>query len=374
MISNERAKKLLDKYTQGNSSAEDQQLVEEWYSNQLEDEATIGLPDNFEFKNKEVLRLLQEKISPAARVRKIRFWMAAAAVFFLVMSTFVYRMVNENTTLEKSVIGKMDLKPAIYDQPVFEQANGEVIILDNTQSAIIIDLTSVSYRNGGKVANPSSLDPDGVNKIITPKGKNFEITLPDGSRVWLNASSSLAYTNSFLTGNREVILEGEGYFEITPDKARPFRVLSSSQVVRVLGTHFNIKSYEGEAVKTTLLEGSVHIESKLLDKVILKPDEESTLQDGKSGFEVRKVKAQNALAWRNGYFRFDNASLRSVLYEFGRWYDIKIVEDLKEDNYEFVGTIDRSLSLNKSLQILKIYGVDFDLNENVLVIHNKPKS
>lgn len=378
MLNKNRAKILLEKYKKGECTPEEKRLIEEWYHQMMEEIEDPELPKNFEEKSSEVLLQIKKQTQKTGLLKKLNYSLAAACIALAIAGGYFFLNRDKKETISTPQIAQVVAKDSsIITQTTLKLSGGQVIVLDSNQSGIVIDMTSLSYADGSKIAEQSDNDPQGINYISTPRGKQFEVILPDSSKVWLNASSSLSYSNEFKKGDRKITLTGEAYFEVAHDPSRPFKVSSTYQVVNVLGTHFNIKSYEEEGVsKTTLLEGSVQIESFNGGTIKLKPNEESTLSNGAEKFQLKKVKASEAIAWRSGYFSFDKASLTSVLSEFSRWYDLEIINEIKNDNFEFVGKIDRSISLQKALKILEIHGVNFQLKNKVLTIsekHNQTK-
>jgi transmembrane sensor len=195
-----------------------------------------------------------------------------------------------------------------------------------------------------------------INTLSTAKGETYQLHLPDGSRVWLNAASSLTYTAGLLKdGKRKVMLSGEAYFEIAKDKQHPFIVETDKQEAEVLGTHFNIKSYkDDQTVKTTLLEGSLHVTLLNAGKVggkLLKPGEASVFEQG-SNIMVLQADMKETMAWKNGFFRFTAQPIDKVMQQIGRWYDIEVVYAGKMPEEEFNGVIARNKNISEVLNML----------------------
>ncbi|GGG79148.1 iron dicitrate transporter FecR [Parapedobacter pyrenivorans] len=212
------------------------------------------------------------------------------------------------------------------------------------------------------------------NTINTPKGGEYRVVLPDGTKVWLNAASSLRYPTSFTDDKREVELMGEAYFEVAKTKSRrtaggskskvsmPFIVKTKAQAVEVLGTHFNINAYDDDGtVKTTLLEGRVKV-SLTSDGQndgpyrILKPNEQAVLTSTDGGIQVNSVDPANAIAWKNGYFAFDNENITEVMSTIARWYDIDVDYQGDVSGKVFGGTISRFESFEKLLETIGLTG------------------
>jgi transmembrane sensor len=254
-----------------------------------------------------------------------------------------------------------------------EAANGElakeagVVITKSANGDLIYEIKDKAGESGK------------VNTLSTANGQTYHLRLPDGTLVWLNSASSLTYAaNLIKNGHRKVKLKGEAYFEVAKDKAHPFVVESKGQEVEVLGTHFNINSYADEpSTKTTLLEGSVRIvhapssgnaAAGSKEDVILKPNQQADLQRGI--IKVKPVVAEDAIAWKNGYFNFDSDNLESIMGRIARWYNIQPVyedEFLKQEI--FIGTISKYEKISKVLHMMERTGsIAFEIKGNKVII------
>nr|WP_068888687.1 FecR domain-containing protein [Pedobacter panaciterrae] len=210
--------------------------------------------------------------------------------------------------------------------------------------------------------------------VATPRGGQYQITLPDGTKVWLNAASKLKFPSSFTgAAQRKVDLSGEAYFEVTKDKKHPFIVISNEQQVEVLGTHFNISSYTDEDnIKTTLLEGSVAVRNPgSTMQVTLKPGQQSNFTTNKP-IVVKQVDANDAIAWKNGKFAFRNESLESIMNKVARWYDVEIVYQNNEISKEILGgSFTRSEGISEILKTLELVGdVHFKIQDRKIIVTN----
>lgn len=208
------------------------------------------------------------------------------------------------------------------------------------------------------------------NTINVPRGSDFKLVLSDSTIVWLNAESSITYPIQFAGNIRKVNITGEAYFDVTPNKGKPFVVESGSTQIEVLGTEFNINAYKGDAgIFTTLIEGSVAVDNGFGKQAVIKPNEQA-ITNSSAHLEVRKVDVNRVLDWRNGMFDFEDEALEDILEELVRWYDFKIFyesEDLK--SYEFTGGIDRYKDMNQLLQLFEMTkSVNFYLKGDVLLV------
>lgn len=202
-----------------------------------------------------------------------------------------------------------------------------------------------------------------TNTVTTPMGGEFKLRLPDGTNVWLNAGSSITYPVSNIGMERKVILNGEAYFEVAHDKEHPFIVLSKDQVVKVLGTHFNINSYANEEkITTTLVEGSVQVISGLRQRII-RPGQQAML-DHAGIIAVQTADVETALAWKNGRIKFRDADIESILRQAERWYNIKVVYEGQLPKRTFNGGISRQSNLSSLLKLLELSGIKFSIEDN----------
>ncbi|MFD2936715.1 FecR family protein [Spirosoma flavum] len=324
---------------------------------------------------------------------------AAAALFFLVSGLLAYQFIYKNTPVKQIVQQQNDLAPG-SNKAVLTLADASQINLDDAtngeiakQADMIISKTAdgqLVYEMA-KSAVSSSVEPTYTsvyNTITTPRGGKFRVVLPDGSKVWLNAASSLKYPTKFRESERNVELNGEAYFEIAHLKnsrkeAIPFQVRSVGQIVEVLGTHFNINSYSDESsIKTTLLEGKVKvvktqtISSSKSTKVggasalILRPGEQAQLAPGirQKLNLIAQADIEEAVAWKNGQFQFKDTDLPTIMRQISRWYDVKVDFQGKVPDTKFRGKISRDVPLSQFFQILQLSGVNFKLQGRKITI------
>jgi len=205
------------------------------------------------------------------------------------------------------------------------------------------------------------------NTMTTPRGGQYKLTLPDGTEVWLNAASSITYPTAFAGNERDVSITGEAYFEVAKDKSKPFHVTSGNQTIEVLGTHFNVMAYADEdAIKTTLLEGSVKI-TENNEAQILKPGEQATV-DKNGGLKISVADIDDALAWKNGYFKFNRVNIKYIMRQLARWYDVDLVYEGSVPHDEFVGKIGRGENIEDVLHILELDHVHFKIEDKKIIV------
>ncbi|MGN6420879.1 MAG: FecR family protein, partial [Pseudobacter sp.] len=258
-------------------------------------------------------------------------------------------------------------------------ADGSNVQLDNMNKGTIAVESGTSVKlEDGKITygkGPGSANEVRYNIMSTPKGRQFTVVLPDGTKVWLNAASSLKYPTSFSGTERKVEVKGEAYFEVAKNAAMPFRaIVNNSTVIEVLGTAFNINSYEDEEeIKATLVEGAVRVitdndaESKI-KTVVLKPGQQAKITAGEKSRGALTI-IDNAdigkvIAWKNGLFNFNGVKLEDAMQQLARWYDIQIIyEKGIVPNIQFYGEVSRDVSLAGLLKGLEGAGVRFRIEE-----------
>lgn len=371
--------RIIKNYVSGKATAEEIKFVEAYYQyldkgNDILAENTSSELAQLEAEN---YQAIQVKIEQAKGKRKIAsiYRYAAAAIFLLSFGVGIFYYINQKTIItHNQVVAKkaVDIKPGI-DKAILTLADGSKVILDENTADKIVEkngLTISKTKDGELIYTVTAVNNNtktiAYNTIQTAKGNQYQIRLPDGTKVWLNAASSLRYPETFVGNQRKVELTGEGYFEVAKDKTRPFIIKTNtaavSQEVQVLGTHFNINSYMDEKmIKTTLLEGSVRVSNEKVTK-ILKPGEQSQLDE--NHISIINADTDDETAWKNGLFRFNNSSLTTILNQLERWYDVKINYS-KVPNKRFNGMVPRTANLSQVLKMLELTGnIGFKIEEN----------
>jgi transmembrane sensor len=246
------------------------------------------------------------------------------------------------------------------NQAILTLSNGSVIILDSTKNGIItkqgnvkiIKLDSGQLAYSPQSSNGTTSSEISYNTISTPRAAQYQVVLSDGTKVWLNAASSLRFPTSFSGQDRRVELTGEGYFEVSKNKGKPFHVQVGTVEVEVLGTHFNIMAYEDEAaIQTTLLEGSVKVSYKSQSD-LLKPGKQAILNRDENKLTTGDANVQQVVAWKNGYFCFDKSDVKTIMRQVSRWYDLDIIYESPAPDMKFSGKIERELPLSGIAHLL----------------------
>ena len=310
-------------------------------------------------------RMFQLKISAAAALLLL---ITTAALYFLTQKDGQYPAGDSQT---KSF--RQDVPPG-GNKAVLTLADGSEILLDSAQNGYLAQQegTKITKLGNGRLAYNAELNEKErvvTNTITTPRGGEYSIDLPDGTKVWLNADSKIIFPNVFKGRERKVEISGEVYFEVAHNAKMPFIVKSTEVEVLVLGTHFNVKAYADEnTTKVTLLEGSVRISSSSgLGTTTLHPGEQALLSEG-SELKVNVVDVDEVVAWKNGVFQFNETDIMTMMRQIARWYDVEVVYEGKIPSQRFGGMISRQSNLSQVLEILEISGVKFKIEDKKIFI------
>lgn len=293
-------------------------------------------------------------------------WFRYAAVLFVIISLGIF-IFNQQNTHEKTISrASLKLTNQAIDstKATLTIAGKDVVLLNDTKGGVmtISGNTAVNRTKDGKLAY-STLGNENerrnsivYNTLSVPRGGEYQIVLQDGTKVWLNSASSLSFPSEFSGNERKVTLTGEAYFEVAKNKKMPFRVNANGTSVQVLGTHFNISAYkDDEIVKTTLLEGSVSVANK--DKqVILKPNQQAIGGISNGSIIVKEANTEEVMAWKNGYFVFEDVDIRTIMKDLVRWYNIEVSYSGKTTSLKFGGTFSRSKDITELLNYLETLG------------------
>jgi transmembrane sensor len=396
MMDESLAKDLFQKYKDGTLTDQEMALLESWYID-LAKSATVTIStDDLEKNLDMVWKSLPVNENPVTskkgRVRPLLKWLAVAAsvtVIGTIGLNFFYKQKIE--TKVKNVAVVQDAVPG-DNRAKLTLSNGQSIMLHEAGNGKLAQQgqTSVIKTKQGEIVyefdmqeSDANVELVTYNTIATPKAGQYQVKLPDGTRVWLNAASSIHFPTVFPANERVVEIIGEAYFEVAKvlknSKRVPFKVKAGNQVVEVLGTRFNVNSYADEAIiQTTLLEGSIKLKVAGKDDqgILLKPGEQALLarNSRKSAdvaarpFKVKQVDTRSVIAWKEGYFRFNNVGLPELMRQLSRWYDMEVVYEGAVKEYEFVGQIERNTNLSKVLQILELGDVHFRIENKKIVV------
>lgn len=305
-------------------------------------------------------------------LRKWR-WVAAAVLLVVATSTYFWSHNKQQPLISNNKHLQTDILPG-KEGAVLTLADGSEMVLDGLSDGLIADQNgSQVHLKNGQIAYDATGNTTAemeYNTMSTPNGRQFQITLSDGTQVWLNAASSIRYPTAFAGNERNVFITGEAYFQVAKNAKKPFRVnINNKAEVEVLGTSFNINAYDNEkTLNTTLLEGSVKVNGK-----IIKPGQQALLSvtavsvdhplPSADQVEIINVKVSAVMAWKNGFINFDGETLDAIMRQLERWYDIKVVYEKEIPTIRFFGNMSRGVSLAGVLKALQEAGVRFRMEE-----------
>jgi transmembrane sensor len=363
-MQNDQIKDLLKRYLAGECTEEEKALVENSYldyhvnaSPLTEHEITAdlaaiaaNLPKE---KQPKVFSLFKKMI-------------AAAAVLVVLASIAIYFTIRSTNELTAKVANPVEEILPGTDKAILTLADGRKVMLDKNTSTLLLDsLAGIRIKKTAKGELVyEALDVKGIaaslnafNTIETPRGSQYKVILPDGSNVWLNASSSLKYPVIFSGNKRNVELAGEAYFEVAKNKEMPFVVHTQTQDVQVLGTHFNINAYPDETeTKTTLLEGKVLV-SKGTESKMMRPGDQVVNANQSRALELSILTdATESIAWKNGLFLFNHNDLHTIMHQISRWYDVEVGYEGDFRKQYYSGTISKFGKVTDVLKTMELTG------------------
>ncbi|MCX2452244.1 FecR family protein [Pedobacter sp. PLR] len=380
-ISRSDLNRLADKWLKGTLTPKEKEILDKWYD--LETAEPLQWTGGDESEEELNIRLFSniKNGRQDTRVLKIRWSIAVAASLLLFYSiAYFYSPGTKDKNKKEQITNAGSIHPGT-NKAILTLANGEKISLNDSisgQVALQSGMEITKTANGAlvyEIVNSISNENAALqyNTIEAPLGGQWQVVLPDGSHVWLNAKSSLKYPVKFAGGERKVELHGEAYFEIAKVKGIPFRVQSNNQVIEVLGTHFNVNAYSDEASTiTTLIEGSVKVSAtflnnKLSKDLILQPNEQSILSQ--KDVQVISVDAGSAIAWKNGLFLLEDEGLESIMRRISRWYDVEVVYKDVDKTIQFGGSVSRYENVAQVLDKLELAGgVHFKIEGRRIIV------
>lgn len=309
-------------------------------------------------------------------------WLAAALVLVSCTIGYVlYKSSYRDDTVQPVLISqKAEVISPGSNQAILTLSNGDKIALNDRANGVVHKESGllITKNEDGQLQYEMAAEAEvAINTLTTPRGGQYQLILADGTKVWLNADSKIIYPTQFGSEERKVEVLGEAYFEVAKNAAKPFKVVSKNQVIEVLGTHFNVNNYQDEAVaKTTLLEGSVKISSVVNGVVdrssskVLQPGEQANLVPGRSNITVTNSDLEAAIAWKNGYFRFNRTDMQSMMRQVARWYDVEVEYRGKISSDLFGGSLRRSDNIQEVIRILQLSKINVVVNGKKIIISN----
>lgn len=385
---------LIKKYNSGQCTDDEKAWLEQWYltfewsdpKNAPEREKLMALKEEAwsaitAARNPDYTGASTLSASRDRQIYRIKWWrLTAAAVFIFagIFSYYTFFQQAHNSPMEnvtRETMFRADVMPGT-SKATLVLADGSIVALDSISGDRVKekDGTLIDKQQGRLVYNSagSTGGPVLYNTLNIPRGAEYQLVLPDGSRVWLNAASSLKYPTRFTGTERKVFLKGEAYFEVAKNAAMPFNVYTGANMkIEVLGTHFNIMDYDDEAaVKTTLAEGKVKI-SNQQTTVTLMPSQQAVWKKKLQQMSVRQVDPEKEIAWKNGMIEFNDDDLPYIMRQISRWYDVDVSFEGAVPEESYNGSIPRKATLSEVMQILKIAGVKYWLDNKKLVIRGR---
>ncbi len=366
-------KRWLYQYLENSDDGELEALLQQEFTNALEDKETPDL----KFYERTLAKIYGKiNIKTEERPRVVFMWIkriaVAASVIGMMCAGYYLYVNNKKQNHLTTRIFKNDVKPG-SEKAVLVLANGQKIVLDTARNGTISNQGNIKViKINGKIAyNGTGANEAEItfNTIYTPRGGRYQVELPDGSQVWLNAASSLRFPTSFKGSERRVEITGEAYFEVAKNKQMPFIVKVNASEVRVLGTHFNINAYSDEStVTTTLLEGAVQFTNGS-SVYTLKPGDQAELSTTGQVKLLQDVDLDNVVAWKNGLLHFENEDIKTVMRKLSRWYNIEAVYNTNVKDH-FFAEIPSKSNLSEVLKALELTGkVKFGIDGRTIVIN-----
>jgi ferric-dicitrate binding protein FerR (iron transport regulator) len=384
--------RLIAKYMQGELDDQEKIQLEQWLQadsrnqeifKKLTDEHSIQQElETFSANDKAAAwQNIVQQTGYKSKSNKKRWISYAAAI--LVLAALGITLTQKHKENQQTLAANKPVKDLLpgTNKATLTLADGSTLVLDSNQHGKIANQQNVVIKadEDGKLVYEASRGEDltkpnaptlslAMNVLTTPRGGQYQLVLPDGTKVWLNAASSLKYPAAFAGNERRVELNGEAYFEVSKDPSKPFFVKTASQTVAVLGTHFNINGYADEsATKTTLLEGSVKVTGDNGQSVKIKPGEQAI--NYANAISIKEnVDTDDAIAWKNGKFMFSNTDLQTIMRQLSRWYDVDVEYQGKIEQKHYMGRISRNVPVSQIFEILKTSGLNFTINGRKIIV------
>jgi len=374
---NSRITELTYKYASGEITPEEREELEAYLAGDFERMARLRQRTDKETVGKKVSILQQWEVARAkslekalnnvklenlSKIRIIRRTLMAAAILLVLAGVGVYKSrLNRVARPQQSVAHETTILPG-GDKATLRLADGTVISLTAASKGTIAvqGKTKVVKTASGSIfyaAAGDAAEQDLLNTVSTPRGGQFQVILPDGSRVWLNAASSVTYPASFRADKREVQVTGEAYFDVAKDPRKPFLVRAGDVAIAVLGTGFNISAYPDEPIRTTLIQGVVRV-SHESNSLALKPGQQARIGQGELKL-IPEIDTASVVAWKNGDFRFRSTPIDEVMRQLSRWYDIQVQYSGAKPQQALTAVVSRNLPASEVFKALEVSGYHF---------------
>ncbi|WP_222537904.1 FecR family protein [Pedobacter polysacchareus] len=390
---------LIQKYINGTCTEEEREQLLRWYRSPqneiVEWPAAAGMEEEAVYQRifSKIEQEIDQNHTPVHQLipdttslqpKKSNFnWqkiaVAAALILTSGIAVYFYQQHSSIPPIEQLTF-KNEVKPG-GNKAILKLADGSEVVLDAAANGRLAQRKDINFSNtkDGQLAynkqkNTPSDNAEALkyNTVSTPKGGQYRIILPDGTKVWLNAASSIRFPTNFLPGERKVTISGEVYFEVAKNKHQPFRVIADQQILEVLGTKFNINAYaDQQQINTTLAEGSVKLgRLKSSNYQVLKPGEQAQMKTiDENPAKISSADLEEVLAWKNDAFVFNNTPTQEVMKQMERWYNVELIYKGAAPNLYFTGIIPRESNLSTFLRVLEgTGGVKFGIEQNKVII------
>lgn len=393
----ERLSYLFDRYFDKTISAKEKDELFMLIDAQTDDDLLAAMlknawdklsPDQAVFENTKSDSILNrilggdsgdDLVIPLIPANKRRWWKFPAAAAVLLLAIGGISIYKHHQHQQENRLTKQTNKPVMHDalpggnRAVLTLANGKTIVLDSARNGVLANQGGVNINktsNGTVVYNAQNAAEDDVmvNTISTPRGGQYQVILPDGSKVWLNSESSIKFPSKFEGKTREISITGEAYFEVAKNPEKPFIVTAGNEQVEVLGTHFNVMAYQDEReTKTTLLEGKVKVKNGG-NINYLNPGQQA-LSDASGNTRIRTdVDVDDEVAWKDGIFQFNDAGIQDIMRQAARWYDVTVTFKGQVPVKHFTGRLSRNVKASELLNMLAYIGVKYSIDGQNVVI------
>lgn len=335
------------------------------------DEETVSMIERILSNNRS-----DEKFVLQPPVHRIHFmrrwgWAAASIIILLGLGVFLWTTNKKDTETQRTAVHPpaTEVMPAM-GKVVLKLPDGRQIYLDSMHGSIVKEGELTVDNKKGSLAYSGAAGKMEYHSLTVPRGRQYQLQLPDGTNVWLNAASSITYPIAFTGPERMVTVSGEVYFEVAKNKSKPFRVAANDMMITVTGTHFNVNAYNDEPfLATTVLEGGVKVTSNN-KTVILSPNEQSLANATGSISVNRNVNVSEIVAWRERFFHFESADLPTILRELARWYDVDVAYEGVISKERFFVIVNRNSSLSAVLKALQANDVEFHIEGKKLTVRS----
>lgn len=368
-----KLKRLIRKYCRGKATSDEAVFLDQYYSyfNKEEKISDSLSSEEINVIEDKILKKIMSEIEPYSIKHSHPLYsgkyLRYAAAILLVLLGVGSLLLMENNPVGKN--GKDDNKKIYAQAESPKEVSGSVVSENSSQEAYLNTRKNDSLIAGNTLMKEIK-EQIVIKTITTPRGGEYKVTLPDGTKACMNAASSIEYPSKFIDNERRINVTGEVYLEVSKDSRRPFIVkVNNSTEIRVLGTHFNINAYpEEKIIKTTLLEGSVQVINSSGQSINLSPGQQSTT-DEQGNFSVKNANIEEVIAWMNGIFQFNSLSIEEIMRQISRWYNVEIIYHGNKPAGKYSGIVNRNTTLPEVLNMLELSGIICRIDgDNVIVI------